>query len=92
MSSVQLELAEGAVSVDASLIARDLALAPQEVLERLRGGRLTARCEQGIGEDAGRFRLTFYHESTRLRLIVDQEGRILKRSVDRLRGHRNRRS
>lgn len=79
------ELAEGNLSLDASLIAEDLGLAPAQVLERLRTGELTARCEQGIAEDAGRFRLTFYHESRRLRLIVDRKGRIVERSAAQLR-------
>lgn len=79
------ELAVGNVSLDASVIAHDLGLKPAQVLERLRAGELTARCEQGIGEDAGQFRLTFYHQSRRLRLIVDQAGRILQRSAVQLR-------
>ncbi len=78
------ELAVGNVSLDASLIAEDLGLSPAQVLEHLRAGELTARCEQGIGEDAGLFRLTFYRESRRLRLVVDQAGRILQRSAVQL--------
>lgn len=81
MDGIQLELAEGAISVDAAIIAEDLGLEPARVLDSLRAGALTARCEQGIGEDAGRFRLTFRHENRRLRLIVDQQGRILERSA-----------
>lgn len=79
------ELARGTVSLDAAVIARDLGLEPQQVLEQLRTGRLAARCEQGIGEDAGRFRLTFLHENRRLWLIVDRAGRILERSTVRQR-------
>ncbi len=86
MGTVDLsEFAGGNISLDAVLIAEDLGLAPAQVLERLRAGSLTARCEQGIGEDAGRLRLTFYHESRRLQLIVDQGGRILQRSAVQLR-------
>ena len=85
MGTIDLaELGAGNISLDASLIAHDLGLTPAQVLERLRDGRLTARCEQGIGEDAGRFRLSFYHERRRLRLTIDQEGRILQRSSVRL--------
>lgn len=79
------ELERGTVSLDAAVIAKDLALEPEQVLERLRTGRLAARCEQGIGEDAGRFRLTFLHENRMLRLIVDRTGRILERSTVRQR-------
>ncbi len=86
MGTIDLaQLGAGNISLDASLIADDLGLTPAQVLERLRDGRLTARCEQGIGEDAGRFRLSFYHESRRLRLLIDQGGRILQRSTVQLR-------
>jgi len=80
------QLAQGTVSLDAGVIAGDLGLEPEQVLEQLRGGRLAARCEQGIGEDAGRFRLTFLHDKRRLWLIVDQAGRILQRSTVRRSG------
>lgn len=86
MGTIDLaDLAAGNVSVDVTLIADDLGLAPAEVLERLRVGGLTAKCEQGIGDDAGRLRLTFYHDSRRLRLIIDRTGRILERSAQQLR-------
>lgn len=82
---IALELAEGAISIDAALIAPDLNLDPPGVLEAIRTGHLTALCEQGIAEDAGRFRLTFYHANRQLRVIVDQQGRVLERSAARLR-------
>ena len=86
MGTIDLaELGAGNISLDASLIAHDLDLSPAQVLERLRDGRLTARCEQGIGEDAGRFRLSFFHDSRRLRLLIDQAGEILERSTVQLR-------
>jgi hypothetical protein len=77
------QLAQGTVSLDVADIAGDLGLESEQVLEQLRTGRLAALCEQGIGEDAGRFRLTFVHQTRRLWLIVDQAGRILQRSTVR---------
>jgi hypothetical protein len=82
------ELGQGTVSLDVGVIAADLGLKPDQVLEQLRNGRLAARCEQGIGKDAGRFRLTFLHENRRLWLTVDQAGRILQRSTVKLRSRR----
>ena len=84
-----IELAEDAVKIDAAVIATDLGLGPEGVLGALRDGRLTAVCEQGLEQDSGRWRLTFYHEDRRLRLTVDQTGRVLERSAvrRRLRGH-----
>ena len=82
MSTV--EIVESAVNVEATLIARDLGLRPEHVLEEMRTGRLTATCEQGVGEDVGRVRLTFYRENRRLRLIVDSGGRVLEQTAARL--------
>ena len=86
-----IEFSQSDVSVDAALIAKDLGLAPEHVLSATRAGRLTAVVEQGIAEDAGRMRLTFYHRHRCLRLIVDERGQVLERSAMRLRprAHRN---
>lgn len=66
--------------VDAELIGEGLALAPARVVELLRKGAITSRVERGEGDDAGRWRLSFYHASIRFRLIVDGEGAIVSRS------------
>ena len=76
-----IELAEGAVKVDAAVIATDLGLTPEGVLNALRDRRLTAVCEQGLEQDSGRWRLTFYHADRRLRLVIDQAGQVLERSA-----------
>lgn len=85
MGIIEFQLAEGAVNVDATAIAEGFALEPAQVINSLRSGELTALCEQGIAEDAGRYRLTFFHADNRLRFIVDRDGRILGRSTVRLR-------
>lgn len=69
------------IEVDASIIAEGMGVRPQEVHERLRSGAITSRCEKGVAEDEGRFRLTFLSHSRRLQLIVDRTGKILKRGV-----------
>jgi len=80
-----IDLAEGAVNVNAAIIAADLGLRPDGVLGALRDGRLTAVCEKGVDQHSGQWRLTFYHEGRRLQLIVDQSGRVLERSAARRR-------
>lgn len=57
-----------------------LDLAEAEVRAAMRGGRITSRIERGEGEDAGRFRVTFFSEQRRVRLIVDDEGTVLQQS------------
>lgn len=79
-----ITLAGGDIDLDAALIAADLDLDCMGVLEAMRVRRLTAVCERGVAEDAGRYRVTFYYGNIRLRLIVDADGQIAERSVARL--------
>lgn len=85
MGMVRLD--DGAVGIEASLIAADLGLDPSQVLESMRAGQLTALCERGVAEDAGRYRLTFRREDRRLRLIIDEHGQVLDRQSSLI-GHR----
>ncbi len=77
----RVEFQEHAISVDASLIGQALGIEPSAVQARMREGKITGLCEQGIDQDAGRYRLSFFDGSRRLRLIVDSEGRVLQRSL-----------
>ncbi|MGH8261140.1 MAG: DUF6522 family protein [Steroidobacteraceae bacterium] len=79
-----IQLADGAIDIEASLIAPDLGLDPARVLDSMRSGALTATCERGVNDDAGRYRITFFHRNRRLRLIIDESGHILERSAARL--------
>ncbi|MEE1609890.1 DUF6522 family protein [Microvirga sp. CF3016] len=76
----EIMIGDGTIQIDASILAQGLGLGPLEVLDLLRCGDITSRCERGIGEDEGRFRLTFFHAQRRLRVIVDGTGRVLQRS------------
>jgi hypothetical protein len=80
MHKVEIQ-GDGTIQIDARIIGRDLGLEPFEVQRLMREGKLTSRCERGVDEDAGRFRLTFFHENRRLRLITDNTGRIIRRSL-----------
>jgi hypothetical protein len=79
MSADTIELGEGTVQVDATLIATGLALDPAVLKQRMRQGLITSLCEQGVDEDAGRYRLTFFSSNRRFRIIVDDCGRVLHR-------------
>lgn len=67
--------------VDATLIGRAFAIAPELVQDELRNGRLTSRSETGVDEDEGRWRLTFYRGGSALRLVVDASGGVLSQST-----------
>lgn len=86
----EIDLANGDVSIEASLIASDLELDPAGVLEAMRSGRLTSRWERGEDGDSGRYRVTFFHENRQLRLIVDANGNVLERSLMEARRPRKR--
>lgn len=77
----EIELSDGSVNLDASLIAADFGLDAPGVLEAMRTGRMTSIWERGVDDDAGRYRVTFIHENRQLRLIVDANGQILERSL-----------
>jgi hypothetical protein len=76
-----VEFKEGAVEIDASIVGAGLGLETQEVLNLIRSNAITSICEHGIDDDAGRYRLTFFHKSRRLRLIVDDCGGVVRRST-----------
>jgi hypothetical protein len=66
-------------SVDAALIANSFGIGPEHVQPLMREGKITSRCERGIDQDAGRYRLTFFHGRRNLSFIVDEAGEILER-------------
>jgi hypothetical protein len=70
-----------AIEIDAATIAEALDIDPSLVPQHIRDGSLTTRCERGVDSDEGRYRLTFFTERQRVRLIVDAAGNVLQRST-----------
>jgi hypothetical protein len=66
-------------NVDAALIANSFGIGPEHVQPLMREGKITSRCERGIDQDAGRYRLTFFHGRRNLSFIVDEAGEIIGR-------------
>ena len=62
-----IEFENGEFFVDAAVIAQGLGLEPKAVQSRMREGHMTSLCERGMGEDKGRYRLTFFAENRRFR-------------------------
>jgi len=77
MSKIEFE--DGAIQVDARVVAKGLGIEPPQVMAGLRDGEIQTLSEKGVDEDAGRYRLTFFSRTRRFRLIVDENGTILKR-------------
>lgn len=81
MPKTDIEFEDGAVCIDASMIGRALGLDAARVQTLMREGEITGLCERGVDEDAGRYRLTFFHKGRRLRFIVDETGSVIRRSL-----------
>lgn len=71
----------GSFVVDAAVLSVAFGRPAAEIRVSMQDGRITSRCEKGHGEDAGLWRLTFYHAGRALRLTVNEDGEILKRST-----------
>jgi hypothetical protein len=76
-----IEFADGAVQIDASIIAEGLGIALPRLKAGMRAGTITSRSERGIDADQGRHRLTFFSEHRRFRVVVDASGTIIQRSA-----------
>jgi len=72
---------EGAIELDARVLARGLGLDPASLQEFMREGKITSLCERGVDADLGRYRLTFFFGNRRLRLIVGQAGNVIRQST-----------
>lgn len=76
-----VEFENGAVAIDASVIAEGLGIALPLFREQMRAGKITGLSERGTDADNGRYRLTFFSEHRRFRVVVDEAGAILQRST-----------
>ncbi|KWV46521.1 hypothetical protein AS156_01670 [Bradyrhizobium macuxiense] len=76
-----IAFADGAFEVDAAIVAEGLGIAVPLLQAGMRAGRITTLSERGIDADQGRHRLTFFSESRRLRLVIDEHGTIIQRST-----------
>jgi hypothetical protein len=75
-----IQIGDDRFVVDARVIAEAFGIAAAEVQQAMRSGAITSRSEQGVGDDAGRWRLTFFHRGRALRLTVDVAGNVVTRA------------
>lgn len=76
-----VEFENGAVEIDAFVIAEGLGIAVPLLRKQMRAGKITGLSERGIDDDGGRHRLTFFSEHRRFRVVVDESGAIIQRST-----------
>ncbi|WP_299848255.1 DUF6522 family protein [uncultured Roseovarius sp.] len=74
---MKLEVAGDRVIIDAFDLAPLIGCEPSEVPGLMRAGKITSVSEKGEGEDAGRFRVTFRFQTTRVRFTCAQDGTVL---------------
>jgi len=78
--TMQLERTENGFQIDAVDLGPLLGVAPEEVQRLIREGQISILCEEGRDEDAGRHRVTFRHRGRRVRLTVNDAGKVLLRT------------
>ena len=76
-----IEFENGTVEIDASVGADGLGIALPLLQKQMRAGKITSQSERGIDDDSGRYRLTFFSEHRRFRVVVDADGAIVQRST-----------
>lgn len=79
MSVVRWE--DGGPEIDAAVPARAMKLAVEFFLRQLRRGAIRGRVERGIGDDEGRYRLSFKYRDRELKMIVGHEGQIISQEL-----------
>lgn len=65
---------EFSIEIDGAFVARGLDLEVVDFRRLMSQGKVAVLCERGVGEDAGLFRASFYHDGKRVRLVVDAQG------------------
>ncbi len=78
MTSV--ETGDDGFVVKAEILAEAFGIAASEVQGLMKSQAITSRCEKGVDEDDGRWRLTFFHNNRAFRLTVDDSNQILGRA------------
>ena len=76
-----ISFANGAIEVEAMVIAEAFDLPPEVLMTMVRSGQITSLCERGVDADEARHRLTFFDRRKRLRFVVDGYGQIIRRSI-----------
>jgi hypothetical protein len=74
---MKIQINDSQPTIDAKDLGALLGIDPSAVQEKMRQGDITSKYEVGQDEDAGRFRLTFYHAGKRVRLTCAIDGTVI---------------
>lgn len=78
---MQVEISNGDVVVEASLLGELLDVAPADIQPLMQAQEITSVLEKGVDDHAGEYRLSFFFRNRRARLSIDAGGQIIRRSV-----------
>lgn len=70
-------LAPPSIEIEGAVVALALGLDVDVFRQLMADRKITMLCELGTGPDSGRYRASFYHADRRVRLVVDEGGRVL---------------
>ena len=70
-------LAPPSIEIEGAAVAHALGLDVDVFRQLMADRKITTLCERGTGPDSGRYRASFYHGDRRVRLVVDEHGRVL---------------
>lgn len=65
------------IEIEGAVVALALGLEVEVFRQLMTDRKITVLCERGTGADNGRYRASFYYGNRRVRLVVDEEGRVL---------------
>lgn len=65
------------IEIDGARIAAGFGLDVDAFRQLMDDRRITVLCERGTGDDAGLYRASFYHGTTRVRVVIDADGALL---------------
>lgn len=69
------------IAIDAEVLAPGLGFTVEALKENMAKGRVVSVAEKGVGEDAGRTRLTFRYRARIWRVVVEADGRLIEDPV-----------
>jgi hypothetical protein len=72
----------GEIEIDSAVIARGLKMPVARVMAEMRCGKLRGRVEEGVGEDQGRYRVSFRYRGRELRMIFAADGSLIDEDLD----------
>lgn len=84
MKTIPLQLTQegsgplAGVEIDGALVAHGLGLATDAFRQLMEDRKVSVLCERGVGEDAGRYRATFYFQDRRFRAVIESSGRVVQ--------------